>query len=51
MLSRPHRPALALVALADANPGTEPFPSRKLYQAIRGNGGTTRLVVLPDEPH
>ena len=36
---------------ATANPGTEPFQSRKLYQAIRGNGGTTRLVMLPNEPH
>ena len=35
----------------DANPGTEPFQSRKLFQAIRGNGGTTRLVMLPNEPH
>jgi len=35
----------------DANPGTEPFQSIKLYQAIRGNGGTTRLVMLPHEPH
>jgi hypothetical protein len=23
----------------------------KLYEAIRGNGGTTRLVMLPHEPH
>jgi dipeptidyl aminopeptidase/acylaminoacyl peptidase len=22
-----------------------------LYQAIRGNGGTARLVMLPHEPH
>lgn len=35
----------------DANPGTEPIQSRKLYQAIRGNGGVTRLVMLPHEPH
>jgi hypothetical protein len=25
--------------------------SNKLYEAIRGNGGTARLVVLPHEPH
>ena len=22
-----------------------------MYEAIRGNGGTTRLVMLPHEPH
>ena len=35
----------------DANPGTTPLQSVKLYEAIRGNGGTTRLVMLPYEPH
>jgi len=35
----------------DANPGTTPLQSTKLYEAIRGNGGVTRLVVLPYEPH
>ena len=35
----------------DANPGTTPIQSSKLYEAIRGNGGTTRLVFLPYEPH
>jgi dipeptidyl aminopeptidase/acylaminoacyl peptidase len=35
----------------DANPGTTPLQSTKLYEAIRGNGGTTRLVILPYEPH
>lgn len=34
-----------------ANPGTEPIQARKLYRAVRGNGGTTRLVMLPHEPH
>ena len=35
----------------DANPGTTPLQSHKLYEAIRGNGGTARLVMLPHEPH
>jgi dipeptidyl aminopeptidase/acylaminoacyl peptidase len=35
----------------DANPGTTPLQSMKLYEAIRGNGGVTRLVMLPHEPH
>jgi dipeptidyl aminopeptidase/acylaminoacyl peptidase len=44
-------PLLLVHGEDDANPGTEPFQSRKLYQAIRGNGGITRLVMLPNEPH
>ena len=35
----------------DANPGTTPLQATKLYEAIRGNGGTARLVMLPHEPH
>jgi dipeptidyl aminopeptidase/acylaminoacyl peptidase len=35
----------------DANPGTIPLQSTMLYEAIRGNGGPTRLVLLPHEPH
>lgn len=35
----------------DANPGTTPLQAQKLYEAIRGNGGTARLVMLPHEPH
>ncbi|MBS0590639.1 MAG: S9 family peptidase [Proteobacteria bacterium] len=44
-------PLLLVHGEDDANPGTEPIQSRKLYQAVRGNGGTTRLVMLPHEPH
>jgi dipeptidyl aminopeptidase/acylaminoacyl peptidase len=35
----------------DANPGTTPLQATKLFEAIRGNGGVTRLVMLPHEPH
>jgi dipeptidyl aminopeptidase/acylaminoacyl peptidase len=35
----------------DANPGTTPLQTRLLYEAIRGNGGTVRQVMLPYEPH
>jgi dipeptidyl aminopeptidase/acylaminoacyl peptidase len=38
-------------AAEDANPGTTPLQATKLYEAIRGNGGTARLVMLPHEPH
>jgi dipeptidyl aminopeptidase/acylaminoacyl peptidase len=44
-------PLLIIHGAEDANPGTTPIQSTLLYEAIRGNGGTTRLVVLPHEPH
>ena len=44
-------PLLIMHGAEDANPGTTPIQASKLYEAIRGNGGTTRLVILPHEPH
>ena len=44
-------PLLIVHGGEDANPGTTPLQSQKLYEAIRGNGGTARLVLLPHEPH
>nr|WP_243321954.1 prolyl oligopeptidase family serine peptidase [Geothrix sp. SG200] len=44
-------PLLIMHGADDANPGTTPLQATKLYEAIRGNGGTTRLVMLPFEPH
>jgi dipeptidyl aminopeptidase/acylaminoacyl peptidase len=44
-------PVLIMHGDDDANPGTTPLQAKKLYEAIRGNGGTTRLVMLPHEPH
>ncbi|KAF1004795.1 MAG: Dipeptidyl-peptidase 5 [Luteibacter sp.] len=44
-------PLLLMHGMDDANPGTQPIQSPKLFQAIRGLGGTTRLVMLPHEPH
>ena len=44
-------PLLLIHGTDDANPGTTPLQSVKLFEAIRGNGGTTRLVMLPYEPH
>jgi dipeptidyl aminopeptidase/acylaminoacyl peptidase len=35
----------------DDNPGTFPLQSERMYQAVRGNGGTVRLVLLPHESH
>ncbi|WP_306601962.1 prolyl oligopeptidase family serine peptidase [Geothrix sp. 21YS21S-2] len=44
-------PLLIVHGADDANPGTTPLQATKLFEAIRGNGGTTRLVMLPHEPH
>jgi dipeptidyl aminopeptidase/acylaminoacyl peptidase len=44
-------PLLVMHGEDDANPGTTPLQAEKLYEAIRGNGGTARLVMLPHEPH
>ena len=44
-------PILIMHGEDDANPGTTPLQGVKLFEAIRGNGGTARLVMLPHEPH
>lgn len=36
---------------ADNNPGTFPIQSERLYNAIKGHGGTVRFVQLPFESH
>ncbi len=44
-------PLLLIHGEQDANSGTFPIQSERLFQAIQGNGGTARLVVLPHESH
>ena len=44
-------PLLIIHGEADANPGTVPMQSEKLFEAVRGTGGTVRLVMLPHESH
>lgn len=44
-------PLLLIHGEMDVNPGTVPLQSEKLFEAIRGNGGTARLVMLPFESH
>ena len=44
-------PLLLIHGQADNNAGTFPMQSERMYQAIRGNGGTVRLVLLPHESH
>ena len=44
-------PLLLIHGEADNNPGTFPIQSERLFQAIKGNGGAARLVLLPYESH
>jgi dipeptidyl aminopeptidase/acylaminoacyl peptidase len=44
-------PILLIHGEADNNTGTYPIQSERMYAAIRGNGGTVRLVFLPHESH
>ena len=44
-------PLLLIHGRPDANSGTFPIQSERLFQAIQGNGGTARLVMLPHESH
>jgi len=44
-------PILFLHGEADENTGTYPLQSERLFEAIKGLGGTARLVLLPLEGH
>jgi dipeptidyl aminopeptidase/acylaminoacyl peptidase len=44
-------PLLLIHGEMDDNSGTFPIQSERLYNAIKGNGGTVRYVVLPYEAH
>ena len=44
-------PVLLIHGERDANSGTFPIQSERLFQAIQGTGGTARLVILPHESH
>jgi len=44
-------PILLIHGAEDNNSGTFPIQSERLYQAIQGNGGTARLILLPHESH
>ncbi|HET6893145.1 MAG TPA: prolyl oligopeptidase family serine peptidase, partial [Pyrinomonadaceae bacterium] len=46
-----NEPILFIHGEADDNTGTFPIQSERMYQAVRGNGGTVRLVTLPLEAH
>lgn len=44
-------PILLIHGEADNNSGTFPIQSERYYNALKGHGATTRLVVLPHESH
>ncbi len=46
-----NEPLLLIHGEADNNPGTFTVQSERLFQAIKGNGGTSKLVILPYESH
>ncbi|MGQ4277299.1 prolyl oligopeptidase family serine peptidase [Pseudidiomarina sp. E22-M8] len=46
-----NEPLLMIHGANDNNSGTFPMQSERLYQAIKGLGGTARLVMLPHESH
>lgn len=44
-------PLLLIHGEADNNAGTFPMQSERFYNALKGHGATTRLVILPNESH
>ena len=46
-----NEPLLMIHGEADNNSGTFPLQSQRFYNAIKGLGGTARLVMLPAESH
>jgi dipeptidyl aminopeptidase/acylaminoacyl peptidase len=46
-----NEPILLIHGEADNNSGTFPIQSERMFQAIKGNGGSVRLVMLPAESH
>ena len=46
-----NEPLLLIHGENDNNSGTFPLQSERLFAAIKGHGGTTRLVILPFESH
>ena len=46
-----NEPILMIHGAADNNSGTFPMQSERMFAAIKGLGGTARLVMLPHESH
>ncbi|HEX6084543.1 MAG TPA: prolyl oligopeptidase family serine peptidase [Thermoanaerobaculia bacterium] len=49
--NRINEPLLLIHGAADDNAGSFPMQSERLFQAMKGLGGTVRLVMLPHEAH
>jgi dipeptidyl aminopeptidase/acylaminoacyl peptidase len=48
---RVNEPILLIHGQADNNSGTDPIQSERFFAALKGNGATARLVMLPLESH
>jgi dipeptidyl aminopeptidase/acylaminoacyl peptidase len=46
-----NEPVLIIHGKDDSNPGTMTIQSEVFFEAVRGSGGTARLVLLPFEDH
>lgn len=46
-----NEPVLIVHGAKDSNPGTLTFQSEVFFEAVRGSGGTARMVLLPHEDH
>ena len=46
-----NEPILLIHGEADNNSGTFPLQSERFYAALKGQGATARLVMLPNESH
>ncbi|MFL6197089.1 MAG: S9 family peptidase [Thermoanaerobaculia bacterium] len=46
-----NEPLLLIHGQADNNSGTDPVQSERFFNALKGNGATARLVMLPLEAH
>lgn len=46
-----NEPILLIHGIDDNNTGTFPIQSERLYAALKGLGGTARLMMLPYESH
>ena len=44
-------PILLIHGQADDNSGTFPIQTERFYHALKGNGATVRMVLLPNEAH
>ena len=44
-------PILLVHGEIDDNPGTYPIQTQRLFHALQGLGGTSRMVILPHESH